>query len=253
MEKILNIYKPLGMTTVQALEEFKNKNPEYQNISLAYTGRLDPMAEGVLVVLAGKERYNAKKYQKLNKEYLAKILFGFSTDSYDLLGIIKKESVPEVKKNDIEKILKKYEGRINLPLPSYSSYRIRGKPMFYLARKGELHKKDIPEKEMVVYETKLENFYEILSSGLHKYIRDTIRKVKGDFRQEEILANWERIFKKSEQKTFPLAEITFKVSGGTYIRSIADDIGKNLGIDALLYHLKRTQVGKFTEESSVRI
>lgn len=251
MKKVLNIYKPLGLTTARALKEFKRKNSEYENVPLAYTGRLDPMAEGVLVVLAGKERYNAEKYQKLDKEYLARILFGFSTDSYDLLGIVKKENFSKIRGKDIERALKEYEGKTNLSLPPYSSYRIRGKPMFHLEREGDLKEEEIPERQMVVKSAKLEDFYCISSAKLHEYIKETIGKIEGNFRQEEIISNWNKIFEKEDKNSFPIAEIKFKVSGGTYIRSIARNLGKKLETEALLYHLKRTEVEKFTSEKSI--
>jgi tRNA pseudouridine55 synthase len=253
MENILNIYKPLGMTTFQALEVFKKNNPEYIDTPLAYTGRLDPMAEGVLVVLAGEKRYEAKKYQKLDKEYTAKILFGFSTDSYDLLGLVEEKSNLDVKEENVKKLIEEYQGKIKLSLPIYSSYKIKGKPLFHLAHEGEVNKEDIPEREMIVYKTQFNNFYKISAVSLYKYIYDTINKVKGNFRQKKILDNWKNILKTSTQKEFSIAEINFKVGGGTYIRSIAEDVGKRLGTKALLYHLKRNKVGEFSEKESIKI
>ena len=55
MKKILKLYKKEGETPLEAIERFRRKNPEYRNEKMTYAGRLDPMAEGVLLVLAGNE------------------------------------------------------------------------------------------------------------------------------------------------------------------------------------------------------
>ena len=53
---------------------------------MTYAGRLDPMASGLLIVLAGEETKNKEKYLNLDKEYLFEVLFGFKTVTYDFLG-----------------------------------------------------------------------------------------------------------------------------------------------------------------------
>ncbi|HMB17355.1 MAG TPA: hypothetical protein VKO61_00375 [Candidatus Paceibacterota bacterium] len=252
MNNVLNVYKPLGMTTFQAIKRFKELNPDYKNIPIAYTGRLDPMAEGVLVFLAGKKRFEAKKFQKLNKEYIAKILFGFSTDSYDLLGIKKEKSRTKVTKKEVAEKLKKYEGENKLSLPPYCSYKIDGKPMFHWARNGKLDNKEIPQKRMKVINLSFENFYYISDKKLLRYITDTINKVRGDFRQKKIIKNWKDILQPLEGTKFPIAQIRLKVSGGTYIRSIAENLGKEMDSEALLFNLKRTKVADFTFEEAIK-
>jgi len=53
---------------------------------MTYAGRLDPLAEGLLLVLTGEECKNKEKYLGLDKEYEVDVLFGFATDTYDILG-----------------------------------------------------------------------------------------------------------------------------------------------------------------------
>ena len=55
MKKILNLYKKVGWTPLETIEKFKLKNPVYKNKRMGYAGRLDPMAEGVLIVLVEEE------------------------------------------------------------------------------------------------------------------------------------------------------------------------------------------------------
>ena len=74
---------------------------------MTYAGRLDPMASGVLLVLAGEETKNKDKYLGLDKEYDFEILFGFATDTYDILGKVIKARNLIAKKEDLEKIIQK--------------------------------------------------------------------------------------------------------------------------------------------------
>ena len=62
MKKILTLYKKLGETPLECLNRFKKAHSEYEKIPMTYAGRLDPMAEGVLLVLAGDK---AKKKRNI--------------------------------------------------------------------------------------------------------------------------------------------------------------------------------------------
>src|ERR1035437_1661782 len=87
---IITLYKNKGETPLECLERFKKDNPEYEKERMTYAGRLDPLAEGLLIVLYGDEIKNKEKYLGLDKEYEVDILFGFATDTYDVLGKVTK-------------------------------------------------------------------------------------------------------------------------------------------------------------------
>ena len=107
MKNVLNIYKPVGISPLDAIKLLQEKFPEYKDVSITYAGRLDPMAEGVLILLTGKEVHKVKEYMKLDKEYEAEILFGFETDTYDILGqVLCLNIVPEKILSNIKKELK---------------------------------------------------------------------------------------------------------------------------------------------------
>ena len=55
MKKVINLYKPVGLTPLQALNIFKKTNSPYKSKKISYPGRLDPMAEGVLILLVDDE------------------------------------------------------------------------------------------------------------------------------------------------------------------------------------------------------
>ena len=81
MKKVIVLNKKEGETPLESLENFRAKNKKYQDVKMTYAGRLDPMASGVLLVLAGDETKNKEKYLNLDKEYEFEILFGFATDT----------------------------------------------------------------------------------------------------------------------------------------------------------------------------
>ncbi|MEQ1499944.1 MAG: hypothetical protein ABL917_01060 [Parcubacteria group bacterium] len=82
------LYKNLGETPNECILRFKKDNPEYADEAMTYAGRLDPMAEGVLIVLSHEELQNKDKYLNLQKTYEFEILWGFETDTLDVLGLV---------------------------------------------------------------------------------------------------------------------------------------------------------------------
>ena len=111
IKKVLKLNKKPGETPLECLNRFKVDNPEYEGEKMTYAGRLDPLASGVLLVLVGEECKKKEKYLGLDKEYELTILFGFSTDSHDVLGLIedKKEGAGKAfgnyKKIDFQNLL----------------------------------------------------------------------------------------------------------------------------------------------------
>ncbi|MEX2029185.1 MAG: hypothetical protein WD963_01745, partial [Candidatus Paceibacterota bacterium] len=103
MKNILLLNKKEGETPLQALDNFRRKNIRYKDAKMTYAGRLDPMARGLLLVLSGEEVKKKEKYLALPKEYEFDILFGFSTDTYDILGKIENSTILTNSRMDIEK------------------------------------------------------------------------------------------------------------------------------------------------------
>lgn len=248
MKRIINLYKPVGMTPLQVIEKFKYKNPGYVGKKMSYAGRLDPMAEGVLLILVGNENKKIREYMGFDKEYRAEILFGFSSDSNDVLGIAEKGIEIEIDVKKLKKKIKELKGSYDQKIPKYSSYKIKGKPMFYYARKGI--KTDEIRKKVFIKTVRVNSIYEIGNNKLLRYILRKVDKVGGDFRQEEIKEKWNGLLEKSGR--FVVADITISCSSGTYVRAIADDLGKGVG-GGLLLSLKRLKVGKFDIGNSLRL
>lgn len=255
MKTYLKLYKPIGLTPLEVIQQFQKENPEYQNIKLGYAGRLDPMAEGLLLVLVGEECKKRKEYERLSKTYEFEVLFGISTDTFDVMGKITKINPQPVKisAEEIHKVIKKYKGEILQEYPPYSSPKVNGKPLFWWARENRLDEIKIPKKRIEIYDFSRLNrdskLSKITSKELLKVVHKRIENVKGDFRQKEILQIWDKELK---DKGLRFAVLKFKItcSSGTYVRSIANKIGEDLGIGAIAFSINRTKMGKFLNPKS---
>jgi len=227
----ISIYKKRGETPLQALGRLRSARQDLAEETLSYAGRLDPMAEGELLVLVGDENQDREKYLGLNKSYEVEILFGVSTDTGDVLGLItdfKKEI--KIDREVAEKVTKESVGTFIQPYPKYSSKSI--------AHNFE----PVEPKEVTIYNTVVLGWHERSGVELEKEIASDIGLVGGGFRQADILTKW--------KETIPLSTIDYQLitisvqcSSGTYMRLLAERIGDKLGIPALAYRIKRTKIG----------
>jgi len=267
------IYKNRGETPLECLERLKKLRPECAAQKLSYAGRLDPLAEGVLVVLVGDECKSPvrEKFLGLDKTYRLKILFGISTDTYDVLGLITSlafvnvDPVSSTIEISVEKILLNFIGREHgLKYPPYSSKTIDGTSLFSLAKAGEIDDADLPAITGEIHSIGLvafgggEKIAWVDGKNLLKFVDADIDSVHGDFRQDEIRKKWYEMLQASEQNPknaeikFPIIEIEVKCQSGVYMRSLAHDIGKSIGVPALAYSIVRTQVGDMTIDDCLR-
>jgi len=241
--RTVKIYKRRGETPLERLNRFREENPEYGEAKLSYAGRLDPMAEGVMLVLIGDENQAREKHLKYSKEYTFEILFGFRTDTYDLLGLLlDKFRKCQVKREDLEKILKEFEGQIEQEYPPFSSKTVSGKPLFWWSKKGKLGQVKIPTHKVTIFRTKLLGLRKITTPDLRKYSIENVLKVRGDFRQKEILDRWGKELERIRTNEFCLAQINIHCSSGTYVRALANDIGEKFRCGALAYSIKRENI-----------
>ena len=253
MKKIIVLNKKEGETPLQALSLFRNKHKAYKDVSMTYAGRLDPMASGLLLILAGEETKNREKYLKLDKEYEFQVLFGFATDTYDILGKVTKANTRQdltEKRGDLEKKikdnLKLFTGKFIQKYPLYSSKTVAGKALFEYGREGI--DVVVPTREVSVKSLKFLSIKKINTQKLLSDIERRVKRVDGDFRQEEILKIWKQNLKvKNEQGDVFLRIARFKIKcgSGTYVRGIAYALGEAIGLPALAFSIKRTKIGKY--------
>lgn len=248
---ILPVYKNEGETPLQCLDRLKELTPEYQNTKMTYAGRLDPMAQGLLLILSDQDVHRKEEFLALNKTYEVDILFGFSTDTYDILGIVHEAEnsnslAEKISTEVLQQKLEKYQKTFMQKYPAYSSKTVQGKPLWLHSRDGTSDQILVPQREVSIYEVLLLKISEISKIEILKHINQRIKKVSGDFRQEEILTLWkERIADISELKTFPIARIKVKCSSGTYMRTLANQIGEDFSVPALAWSITRTELGEY--------
>lgn len=253
--KVLNLYKQLGETPSERLERLRTQRPEYAREVLSYAGRLDPMAEGVMLTLVGSANKMRDAYLDMSKEYTLDVLFGFATDTYDVLGrIMETGDTAQVTRKAIEKGLNEFRGHVSQEYPPYSSKTVEGKSLFEWARAGAIGALVLPRKTITIYDISLEGMYKIKESALLSYVETSIEKVHGDFRQEEIIEGWRKALpnKNDKEREFPCATVKISCSSGTYARSIAHSLGQDLGIPALALHILRTKVGDYEASKSLK-
>lgn len=221
------VWKPVGLSPLETILKLKLQRPDLVSEKITYAGRLDPLASGVLVLLVGGARFNKDQYLNLPKTYEVEILLGASTDSGDILGLIKDVKSKFIDLNSIPETIAPFVGVRNQLAPKFSSPGLDGK---------------IFHKEVEIYSIKMLDAYNINSSTLLESIIKKINLVTGNFRQAEILAKW-RALLESGDKDWLAIKVMVEASSGTYMRVLAENIGAELGVPALAYSIKRTKVG----------
>jgi len=244
------LYKPLGITPYQAIIKLKEKNPELYEKKLSYAGRLDPMAEGLLLILVDDENKSRRQLEHFDKTYEFEALLGFKSDTYDILGLADRLSDNEVEDEEINNYVSKNTGKFIQKYPPFSAIKVDGKPLYWWARQNiEVNP---PEKEIEIKSFEALERYEIDKKSLETAILSKISLVKGDFRQGEIIKRWKDIFSKiPNEKKFSIYKFKLKCSRGGYIRGVVNELGNYLGCGALAYSIKRVEIGEFTVKDAI--
>jgi tRNA pseudouridine55 synthase len=218
MDGILVIDKPAGITSHDVVARVRRV---LKTRRVGHTGTLDPFATGVLVVLVGRATRLAQFLDKDEKEYEAVVRFGFETDTGDVTGMrsaecgMRNEELTEsLNAIDWDKVLNDFRGEIEQVPPMYSAKKVAGKKLYEHARKGETI--DRPPVRINVYE--LEMVDDI-----------PLRTPDSAFR------------------------IRVVCSAGTYIRTLAEDIGRAVGVGAHVAELRRTRAGRFELSQSITL
>ena len=210
MDGIIVVNKEKGYTSFDLVSKVKKIVKE----KVGHTGTLDPLATGVLPLLIGKGTLCSKYLINHNKEYIAVLKLGVSTDTIDSEGKVLEEKEVDssiLEKTNVEKILSGFVGKQIQEPPIYSAIKINGKKLYEYARKGE--SVEIPKREIEIYDMEL--------CGINKI-------------ENEI-------------------EFKVRCSKGTYIRSLCFDLAKKLGTIGYMKDLKRLKVGEFSIENSITI
>ena len=248
MKKILTLYKPISATPLELIEKYKEKNPEYKYQKMTYAGRLDPMAEGIMIILTGDECKNKQEYLNLDKTYLIDILWGIETDSYDTLGMVENINSNNPNPKEIITKLTTFTKSFEQQYPPYSSKSVNGKPLWQWQKEGRISEIGIPTKNVTIHSIKHIKDYTKSKKDILSKIIANISNLKGNFRQNEIIKSWRENTDKITD--FHISQIEVNCSSGTYMRSLAHNLGKQLGTAGLALNINRTNVGQYTNSSN---
>ncbi|MGE0131087.1 MAG: tRNA pseudouridine(55) synthase TruB [Blastocatellales bacterium] len=179
---------------------------------IGHTGTLDPFATGALVICVNRATRLAQFLVGDDKEYIATMRLGFSTDTGDLTGAPNTPvtDARDVTSNKIQEAFGHFRGRVKQIPPMYSAKKIGGVRLYEMARRGE-------EIERAPVEVEIKEL-ELCDSP-------------GNLAQD--------------RAQMASQEFSFRVvcSSGAYVRTLAEDVGKVLGVGAHLTQLRRTRAG----------
>ena len=218
MDGALIIDKPAGITSHDVVSRVRKIIGERR---VGHTGTLDPFATGVLVILVGRATRLAQFLSGAEKEYEAIIRLGYATDTGDATGrsTTETQSFTEVHREAFEAAFASLRGEIEQTPPMYSAKKVGGRKLYELARRGE----EIERKP----------------------IRVTISKF-------ESMSHEDGLLQENDDGTCDL-KVRVVCSAGTYVRALAEDFGKRLGIGAHLAELRRTRAGDFKIEDAITL
>ena len=215
MDGVICIDKPAGITSHDVVAKTRHI---LNHKRVGHAGTLDPFATGLLVLLVGRATRLTQFLTGLEKEYEAIIRLGYATDTADITGkpLSDVENTGPWAKEQLEEALSSLRGDIDQVPPMYSAKKQGGRKLYELARKGE----EVERKPVRVC------IYEF----------------------EPIRPNQEWL-KDNLDGTFDF-EVRVVCSSGTYVRTLAEDFGKQLNMGAHLAELRRTRVGDFSIDTA---
>lgn len=223
---------------------------------IGHAGTLDPFATGLLIVGIGREATKRlDEFKNLKKTYVTTIRLGATSDTYDGTGKISynmkhvtcsknffKKMLhatchmlydKDLSENKIKTVLQEFIGEQDQLPPMYSAKKINGKKLYQLARQG------------ITVERKPTRIT-VFSLKLHRYLSPPPR-------ERWLQARGGTSDNNQTLDSLPSLTLEITCSTGTYIRSLAHDIGQKLGIGAYCEELQRTKIGQYTLEDATPV
>lgn len=219
IDGILILDKPGGMTSNAALQTVKRL---YAAAKAGHTGSLDPLATGVLPICFGEATKFSQYLLDADKIYRSTFVFGVTTASGDSDGeVLERADSSQLTQSAVEAALAQFRGEIEQVPSMFSAIKKDGQPLYKLARQGiEVER---AARTVTIHELRIEAFRPARAAS----------QGEGSLDAE--------------------VDVWIHCSKGTYVRSIAEDLGKVLGCGAHVSRLRRVQSGPFAEADSVTL
>ncbi len=215
MNGILPLWKERGMTSHDCV--FKLRKILHTK-KVGHGGTLDPDVDGVLPICIGKGTKVIEFLSDSGKIYEGEITLGYSTTTEDVSGeIVEKQAVDVPFSNEqIDKAMQQLTGEITQIPPMYSAVKVNGKRLYEYARNGEIVERPKRKAQIELFERTSEPVW-------------------------------------NEKKNTQSWRFRVVCGKGTYVRTLAVDTGKALGVPAHMSDLTRTASGGFTKEQAVTL
>ncbi len=222
------MWKDRGLTPLEALNKLRELQAIPTSTKLGFAGRLDPLAEGVMLALVGEENKDRQKYFDLDKEYEFDVLFGFQTESHDIMGRL-------LPTNPKFKIQNPKVGKKIQEYPKHSSKRIAK------------NYAEVAPKEVEIYSFEKIKEYSKPANEVLIEIEQKLKQVNGNFGQAEFLKEWREVLTTLGFEALNFGFFRAHVSSGTYIRLLAHEMG------GLAWRITRTRVGDYRKEACLAV
>lgn len=220
---VVGVDKPVGMSSHDVVNRCRTLFGEKR---VGHTGTLDPLASGVLPICVGPATRLAAFLTEHDKHYRVSIAFGVATDTDDAAGEAIRSGEAQAQLRDpvfARTFLAELKGCHKQLPPVYSAIKVQGEKACDAARKGRII--DLAPRDIEVYDARLEGIIDAPATS----------------ESSEVLGMGER--GACLPGTQVVWDVSFHVSKGTYIRSLARDVGASLGCPAHVAALRRTRVG----------
>lgn len=155
--EVLFFDKPLTWTSFAVVNKIRYqlcRKLGVKKLKVGHAGTLDPLATGVMILCTGKATKRIEEFQAHTKEYVATLMLGATTPSYDLEKEIDATYPTEhITRELVEETLRRFVGNIEQVPPAFSACMVDGKRAYDLARKGE--EVQLKAKTLVIDEIEL--------------------------------------------------------------------------------------------------
>ena len=239
---VIPLDKPLRWTSADLVRKVKfqlQRHFHNKKLKVGHAGTLDPLATGMLIVCVGKATKIAEQLQAHDKEYVATVEFGASTASFDLEQPVDQFfPYDHITREALEEALKGFIGEQEQVPPVFSAKIIGGLRAYEYARAGE--PVELRNSLITIHSIDILEWHE---AGCKEGAREDSAP-KSDLESVRHIHNYHTADTSSDGSR-PSATLRIKCSKGTYIRSLARDLGLALGSGAYLTSLRRTASGPF--------